>query len=390
MAEIEVDSSFPSAGAATTLTIAEIETIPIRVPLARTYHGSAYKMTHRSTIVTRVHTEEGIVGEAYCGDEDAGLLEIDAIVRDEIAPRLVGEDAFRVERCWELARPATFDILRDRRLGLVAAACVDAAIWDAIGKALGQPLYRLWGGYRDSLPVITIGGYYGRQRHRRGGGRAARAGARRHEVQGRRRSPPRRTPSASARRGTPPGRTSCSAPTPTRAGRRAEAVALRAAASRTSTSTGSRSRAAGTTTAARCATCAIAAGVRVCAGQSEFSAGGCRDLMVDGAIDFCNFDSSWSGGPTEWRRVAAAAARVRRRDGPPRGAAGRVAPPRVDPARHVPRVLPAPTATRSGGTWSPTGRRSSTGGSSSRTGPGLGWELDGDYIEAYRVRRVGP
>ena len=51
----------------------------------------------------------------------------------------------------------------------------------------------------------------------------------------------------------------------------------------------------------------FAGGVRVCAGQSEFSAGGCRDLMVEGAIDFCNFDSSWSGGATEWRRVAAAA-----------------------------------------------------------------------------------
>ena len=70
---------------------------------------------------------------------------------------------------------------------------------------------------------------------------------------------------------------------------------------------GSRSRATGTTTAARCATSACAAGVAVCAGQSEFSAGGCRDLMVDGAIDVCNFDASWSGGPTEWRRVAAMA-----------------------------------------------------------------------------------
>ena len=49
------------------------------------------------------------------------------------------------------------------------------------------------------------------------------------------------------------------------------------------------------------------AGVRVCAGQSEFSAAGCRDLMEAGAIDVCNFDSSWSGGPTEWRRVAAMA-----------------------------------------------------------------------------------
>jgi D-galactarolactone cycloisomerase len=29
--------------------------------------------------------------------------------------------------------------------------------------------------------------------------------------------------------------------------------------------------------------------------------------MMEGAIDVCNFDASWSGGPTEWRRVAALA-----------------------------------------------------------------------------------
>ena len=140
MAELDIDLEARGIREAGSLTIAEIETIAIRVPLAQTYRGSDYKMTHRSTIVTRIRTEEGIVGEAYCGDEDAGLLEIDEILRTEIAPRLIGEDAFRMERCWELARPATFDILRDRRLGLVATACVDAALWDAVGKALGQPL----------------------------------------------------------------------------------------------------------------------------------------------------------------------------------------------------------------------------------------------------------
>ena len=82
-------------------------------------------------------------------------------MRDEIEPRLLGEDAFQVERCWELARPATFDILRDRRLGLVACGGVDTAIWDAVGKALGQPLWRLWGGYRRRIQLISIGGYYG-------------------------------------------------------------------------------------------------------------------------------------------------------------------------------------------------------------------------------------
>ena len=118
-------------------------------------------MTHRSTIITQVHTSAGVIGEAYAGDEDAGLETIGAIIRDEIAPQLVGLDARSVELCWERARPATFDILRDRRLGLVACACVDTAIWDAIGKAADEPLWRLWGGYRNTIPVTSIGGYYG-------------------------------------------------------------------------------------------------------------------------------------------------------------------------------------------------------------------------------------
>jgi len=142
------------------MRIASVETIPIRVPLVRPFHGSHYHMTHRSTIVVRITTDDGIVGEAYAGDEDASLLEIDRIVNDELAPKLVGEDAYAIERCWELCRPATFDILRDRRIGLVACACVDAALWDAVGKALAQPLWRLWGGYRSRLPMIAIGGYY--------------------------------------------------------------------------------------------------------------------------------------------------------------------------------------------------------------------------------------
>src|SRR3546814_2402827 len=48
-------------------------------------------------------------------------------------------------------------------------------------------------------------------------------------------------------------------------------------------------------------------GIPVADGQSEYHRGGCRDLFIDKAVDVCNFDASWSGGPTEWRRVAAMA-----------------------------------------------------------------------------------
>ena len=45
-------------------------------------------------------------------------------------------------------------------------------------------------------------------------------------------------------------------------------------------------------------------GVAVCAGQSETTLAGLRDLVVDGAIDVSTFDASWAGGPTIWRKAA--------------------------------------------------------------------------------------
>ena len=143
------------------LTIESVETIPIRVPLPFTYKGSYYKMRNRCTIITRIRTSEGIVGEAYNADEDEPLQsEIRAILHDELVPAVLGLDAFGTERVWEAMLPATFDQLRPRWYAMQAMACIDTAVWDAVGKAMSQPLWRIWGGYRDRIPMIGIGGYY--------------------------------------------------------------------------------------------------------------------------------------------------------------------------------------------------------------------------------------
>jgi L-alanine-DL-glutamate epimerase-like enolase superfamily enzyme len=383
VAELDVEVDLRGSSPATALTIAEIETIAVRVPLAQTYRGSAYQMTHRSTIVTRIRTEEGVVGEAYCGDEDAGLEEIDRIIRDEIAPRLIGEDAFRYERCWELARPATYDILRDRRLGLVACACVDAAIWDAIGKALGMPLHRLWGGYTDTLPVITIGGYYGKQdiaaevselRERGLAGMKFKVGGRTPEEDAER--------FRRARAAAGPDFVLCADAnqgwTPGDAIRFAKLVGDLDLHWFEEPCIWSNDRRA-------MRDVRFGGNVRICAGQSEFSAAGCRDLMVEGAIDFCNFDSSWSGGATEWRRVAAAAVAFD-------VAMAHHEEPQI--ACHLLASIPHGTfleifsAERDPIWWNLVANRPPIvdGRMTLPSGPGLGWELDLDYIEAYRIR----
>jgi len=367
----------------TALRIERVETTQIRVPLQRTYRGSAYKMSHRSTLVVRIHTDAGIVGEAYVGDEDAALREIDTIVREEIVPHVLGEDVFATERLWQFARPATADILRDRRLGLVACAGIDTAVWDAVGKALGQPLWRLWGGYRSTLPMIAIGGYYWEgadipaevedllERGLSGmkfkvGGLTPEEDARRfrsaREVAG-----PDFVLAADANQAWSPR----------------EAIRFAQLVEdcdlywfEEPCKWGNDRRA--------MRDVRHGAGIRVCAGQSEFSAAGCRDLMEAGAIDVCNFDASWSGGPTEWRRVAATALSYD-------VAMGHHEEPQV--ASHLLCSIPHGTFVecfhpdRDPIWWNLVANRPPLvdGKITLSDAPGLGWELDADYIARYRV-----
>ena len=365
------------------LRIERIETIPIRVPLDRVYKGSHYQMTHRSTIITRIYTACGIVGEAYAGDEDAGLREIDGIIHREIAPKMIGEDAFAIERLWEMARPATWNILRDRRLGLVATACVDVALWDAIGQALGTPLWKLWGGYRDSVPVLTIGGYYAADADitaEVSGLVEAEFGGMKFKVGGL--SPDEDAVRVRLARKTAGNDFDLAVDanqgwTPAQAIRFAHLVEdcnlmwFEEPCVWQNDRRGMRD-------------VRLAGGIPVCAGQSEFSAAGCRDLMETGSIDFCNFDSSWSGGPTEWRRVAGIATvydvRMAHHEEAhvaahllasiPHGTYLEYFHPQRDPIWHN---LIANSPRLTGGRIK------------LPTSPGLGWELDQDYITKYRI-----
>ncbi|WP_028921101.1 mandelate racemase/muconate lactonizing enzyme family protein [Pseudonocardia acaciae] len=371
----------PDAGG---LTITAIETIPVIAPLARTFRGSYYRMTHRATLIVRVRTADGIVGEAYAGDEDKTLSDIEGIVRTEIAPNVIGLDAMATERVWQAGYPATFDILRDRRLGLVALACVDTAVWDAVGKALGVPLWRLWGGYRRDLPLVAIGGYYGEPlgpiAEEVAGYRELGLAGMKLKVGG---APPavdaQRVHAAREAGGDDfvllvDANQGYSVADAVEFGRRVADLGVRWFEEPVRWHNDRRSlRDVRTRTT-----------LPVCAGQSELSPSGCRDLMEAGAIDVCNFDASWSGGPTAWRRTAAIASaydvQMGHHEEPqvsvhllasqPHGTYAECFHPDRDPFWwHL--IANRPPAVDGRVTLSDR--------------PGLGWELDWDYVERHRV-----
>lgn len=64
---------------------------------------------------------------------------------------LVGEDPFEVERLWHKMYMATVYYGR-RGAAIQVISGIDIALWDIIGKATGQPIYKLLGGgYRDKV-----------------------------------------------------------------------------------------------------------------------------------------------------------------------------------------------------------------------------------------------
>jgi L-alanine-DL-glutamate epimerase-like enolase superfamily enzyme len=377
------------------LRIESIETIPVRVPLPFTYQGSYYRMRNRCTIITRIRMSDGIVGEAYNADEDEPLQsEIRKILHDEIVPRVVGMDALQVERVWEAMLPVTFDQLRPRWYAMQAIACVDTALWDAVGKAYGQPLWRLWGGYRDRLPMIGIGGYYipdseaakGQEIEReidffqgehgmvgmkfKVGAKAPAEDAAR-LVRARRHAGDDFLFVVDANQGyTVPEALAFLAAV------RAEGIEVRWFEEPT--------RWHGDVRSLR--DVRMRGNVNVAAGQSEISRTGMREMIAGGAIDVCNYDASWGGGPTEWRRVAALAYAYEVQVG--HHEEGHL-------AAHLLASVPNGTyveafsPVRDPIFWQMLANRPALENGQFRLSerPGLGWVLDDAFIERYRTDR---
>lgn len=291
------------------LTVQKVETEAIRVPLDQVYRGSKYKMANRCTIITRIYTHQGVVGEVYSGDTDEEQPVILKIIHEELAPAIEGMEVFDIEGCWEAMKPATYDILRDRNMVMQAISAVDAALWDTVGKALEMPLYRLWGGAKKQLPIIAIGGYYGQTDQELA---AEIANYRDYEVIGMKFKIGGATPEEDLRRlqiavdtAGPDFRFMVDANQGYDLRQAIQFVRL--------------AQEAGITLhwfeepvrwyndRRWLKDVRLATGIPVTAGQSAYSLDSVRDLIVEGSIDYCNFDASWAGGPTMWRKAASIA-----------------------------------------------------------------------------------
>ena len=106
-------------------------------------------------LFVEVTTDEGVSGWGeVTSTTRVGNRSVAAMLR-QIAPTLVGEDPSHIERLWHKTFRG-FTYVGSRGAACECVSAIDIALWDIRGKAVGLPVYELLGGpVRDEIALYT-------------------------------------------------------------------------------------------------------------------------------------------------------------------------------------------------------------------------------------------
>jgi L-alanine-DL-glutamate epimerase-like enolase superfamily enzyme len=148
--------------------------LSVPIPPERQHVSDFGRIASFDMALVRIEVDSGLVGwgESKAAVGSAGsCAALVSCIEEELRPVLVGEDARRISRLWELmyngtrgeyalARGRTFPALGRRGLNIAAMSGVDMALWDLLGKSLDTPVVELWGGACTAdMPVYASGGW---------------------------------------------------------------------------------------------------------------------------------------------------------------------------------------------------------------------------------------
>lgn len=117
------------------------------------------RLLERSNLIwVEVSTDDGLIG---LGETFRGAVAVEAMLHDQIAPWLVGQDSRRIEA---ISRHLLTPYLGFHSAGaeVRAASAVDIALWDLAGKRQSIPVHEALGGaVRDCIRAYnTCAGYF--------------------------------------------------------------------------------------------------------------------------------------------------------------------------------------------------------------------------------------
>ena len=103
-------------------------------------------------LVVEVECDNGLVG---IGNAALAPTIAQKIVQQYLAPLVIGSDPWDYELLWQRMYRSTMAWGR-KGIAMAAISAVDIAMWDILGKATGQPVFKLLGGrLKNRIPVYA-------------------------------------------------------------------------------------------------------------------------------------------------------------------------------------------------------------------------------------------
>ncbi len=137
--------------------IAAIDLLHVDLPPPVPRSDAIQSFVTQETPFVRVVCDDGSEGIGYSYTIGTGGSSVMALLRDHLAPRLIGRDPAQIEAIWRELMFSTHATTVGAITSLALAA-IDTALWDWRCRRDGQPLWIAAGGAKQRIPVYTTEG----------------------------------------------------------------------------------------------------------------------------------------------------------------------------------------------------------------------------------------
>jgi L-alanine-DL-glutamate epimerase-like enolase superfamily enzyme len=141
------------------MKVTAVETKAVVQPLPQPIGSALGTITSFGCILVTVRTDQGITGENVIFTLNDRRTKVLRQMVDDLSDVIVGQDAGHIAGFWARAWK-DINFLGHKGVPVMGISAIDGALWDALGKTAGLPLYRLLGGARNRVPAYHSGGLW--------------------------------------------------------------------------------------------------------------------------------------------------------------------------------------------------------------------------------------
>src|SRR5213592_3819402 len=137
--------------------IERVEILQVNLPPKVVRTDAIQSFVTQETPIVRITCDDGMVGVGYTYTIGTGGSSVVALLRDHLAPKLIGRDPDCIEAIWK----DLFFHTHATAVGAItslALAAIDTALWDLRCRRIALPLWKAAGGAQPRVPVYTTEG----------------------------------------------------------------------------------------------------------------------------------------------------------------------------------------------------------------------------------------